>query len=871
MESEVDNDSEVESMFASLIFIVILILALTSDNSLVVSEIVQLPADVQSSDDYNSESAPDDTLSELWWAEPLPAVPDTLQNYLTQENNISASLSEDSSHESSSGTEHMLISDPDCVQNENQAFFKIPDTLKGLRQQLLGGYTLPPHPPENLSAVRTLTATELHSLRHYVAWKTSNGTIRAYKHHAIVLAEASRVEILPLNRVQKLAQELTEFIPKKFDMCPRSCIAYTGKYETLLHCPYIPSGKGAACNEPRYHPQTVSQRRLRPRAQVQILPVMATVRAMFANAETSTLLRNRDSCLQKALHLIGTVATRKYSDYGNSQVHIMQYLNLDLFHDPRDIGFALSTDGAQLTMKKHSNTWLMILVILNLPGSIRYKTNNVIINFATPGPNSPGDIESFIWPLFQEMATASEGIWIWDALDSSYFVHKSCISMALGDMLGSAKLNGMAGHTAIFGDRFSTVQGAKSSRIKGAKSQYYPVAPPDNQRYNPLRPEKYDLSKIPMRSQDEYWKIIERLDKARTKKERSEITKSTGVSRLPLCAASVAFMHPTFFPIDPFHLFYENCMAFIWDTWTTLSKHGDPVHLTPEKAQELGRLVALAMPTLPPAFCGPIRDPYLKRQSQYKIYEWMALLHWYIIPISIELSFHPAVLKNFSRFVYAIEFSMTIQPRSDSDIQHLHDVIAMFLEEYEQLYIGSDPEKILRARLCLFQLIHVPHHIQWNGSIRLGSQATVERSIGEMGHQIRSKKAPFANLTNIIYERELIKILSLYYPTIKVELALQTDKIKISKAAGTVFMQRDPIRKGQVHVDGNISLEIDTISQWLGIGIIGSAASFERWGKLKLPNGHVLGSRLSTQKGKSARRCEWFEVCSKFNLTIVQG
>ena len=120
----------------------------------------------------------------------------------------------------------------------------------------------------------------------------------------------------------------------------------------------------------------------------------------------------------------------------------------------------------------------MILIILNLPGSIRYKTNNVIINFVTPGPNSPGDIKSFIWPLFQEMSIASKGIW--DAINSAHFVHQSCISMALGDMLGSAKLNSMAGHTAIFGNHFSMIQGAKSSLVKGAKSQYYPMNPPEN-------------------------------------------------------------------------------------------------------------------------------------------------------------------------------------------------------------------------------------------------------------------------------------------------------------------------------------------------------------------------------------------------------
>ncbi|EGO05110.1 hypothetical protein SERLA73DRAFT_39152, partial [Serpula lacrymans var. lacrymans S7.3] len=54
--------------------------------------------------------------------------------------------------------------------------------------------------------------------------------------------------------------------------------------------------------------------------------------------------------------------------------------------------------------------------------------------------------------------------------------------------------------------------------------------------------------------------------------------------------------------------------------------------------------------------------------------------------------------------------------------------------------------------LCIFQLIHVPVHIKWYVSLCLSSQATVERTIGEFGHKICSKKAPFANLANIIYE-----------------------------------------------------------------------------------------------------------------------
>jgi len=45
-----------------------------------------------------------------------------------------------------------------------------------------------------------------------------------------------------------------------------------------------------------------------------------------------------------------------------------------------------------------------------------------------------------------------------DAIDSSYFVLRAYICGVKGDMLGSAKLSGMAGHSAVHGDRFSLDQ-----------------------------------------------------------------------------------------------------------------------------------------------------------------------------------------------------------------------------------------------------------------------------------------------------------------------------------------------------------------------------------------------------------------------------
>ena len=87
--------------------------------------------------------------------------------------------------------------------------------------------------------------------------------------------------------------------------------------------------------------------------------------------------------------------------------------------------------------------------------------------------------------------------------------------MALGDMLGSAKLSGMAGRTALYGDCFTMIQGARSSLKSGSKSIYYPISPPCSAEYNLTWPETYDLDNLPMQTEEDYWNTIASLDAAK--------------------------------------------------------------------------------------------------------------------------------------------------------------------------------------------------------------------------------------------------------------------------------------------------------------------------------------------------------------------
>ena len=564
---------------------------------------------------------------------------------------------QDSSSDSGSLSHLDDFSEPDDSASDDDSDVRLPEFITQLQEKLLQDYTLPSCPTQD-PPQSDLSRAERLSLYHYFAWTESHGTVKAYDAHAWVLVEATGEEILTFHKVRQLALTLSGLRPSFVDMCPKSCMAFTGDSQSDATCTHVRKCK--VCNEPRYQLCPNSPRaKPKPRAKMLYMPLTPIIQACYSNQETAHQMWHRDNVLKETSHALAIAANVvEKSEFSNSDNHVCHYEKMGRFHDEGDVALSISSDGAQLTMKKQSNMWLLIVVLLNLPPEMCYRAKNVIIPLAIPGPSAAANIESFIYPLFEEMARAKVGMWTWDAVDSSYFVLKAYICGVNGDMLGSAKLSGMVGHSALHGDRFTMVQGARSAGQTSARAQYYPISPPESAEHNSTHP-IFDLYHLPYRSQRHYWDTIQRLKSAPTQAELQRIVHSTGVSQLTICAASPAFLHPSFFPLDPFHLFYENCMVHIWDLWVTYSTEDEQIHMATDMASLLGEKIEKAMKTLPSSFCSPIRDPYKKQHSQYKAYEWMVLLHWYIIPIAWELGFDREVLENFRKFVDIIEVAMS--------------------------------------------------------------------------------------------------------------------------------------------------------------------------------------------------------------------
>ncbi|KAF8890363.1 hypothetical protein BD779DRAFT_1469283 [Infundibulicybe gibba] len=141
----------------------------------------------------------------------------------------------------------------------------------------------------------------------------------------------------------------------------------------------------------------------------------------------------------------------------------------------------------------------------------------------------------------------------------------------------------------------------------------------------------------------------------------------------------------------------------------------------------------------------------------------------------------------------------------------------------------------------------------------------MERNIGEVGHKIRSKKEPFAHMANEIFERELSKILCLYYP--RFNLQQNHYKSPIHTAIKPMKIWRVQ-RKGQAAQadQEQVRQQLQAICSWLGRGIVpADIKQWKRWGKIKLRNGYTLQSCLSVSKGQSTRFQKWFEATTDSN------
>lgn len=197
-----------------------------------------------------------------------------------------------------------------------------------------------------------------------------------------------------------------------------------------------------------------------------------------------------------------------------------------------------------------------------------------------------------------------------------------------------------------------------------------------------------------------------------------------------------------------------------WD-WVCLARNTWKDH---------GRRVAEAMPYLPGSFDRPPRNPAEKINSGYKAWEYLTYVYG-LGPALLKGILPDKYWKNYCKLVRGVRL---VHQRSIKmeELHEAHQLLVEFVEEFEQLYYQRKETHIHFCRQSIHALLHLVPEI-----IRLGpgvyyTQWTMERTIGNLGEEIRQPSQPFANLSERGLRRCQINALKSMMPDLEPERGL---------------------------------------------------------------------------------------------------
>lgn len=652
-------------------------------------------------------------------------------------------------------------------------------------------------------------------------------------------------EVLSLSRVKTKLAEITGVVSILHHMCINTCIAYTGPFSELETCP--------KCHEPRFDQLVLLSsggKTKTPRLEFHTIPIGPQLQALWRSPEGVKNIQHRarrtDEIITALVRDNGKVSS--YDDFYHGSEYLTAVDEEDI--KTNDMVLMLSIDGAQLYQSKASDCWIYIWVVLDLPPHLRYKKKHVLPGGFIPGPNKPKNLDSFLFPGLQHLAALSkEGLSIWNSKEEKTFLSYPFLALATADGPGMACLNGLCGHQGAHGCRFYC--GWKGRR-KSGRSQYYPaLLKPDNYTVSGSDHNDYDVMSIPTTSSDEYYQNLQYVENSSNKKEFEERRKNTGISK-PSLFSGLPPKHimalPRCFGGDMMHLGSLNITDLLTKLWrgvldcdsTDDRSTWDWAVLKGDVWKSHGETVAKATPYLPGSFDRPPRNPAEKISSGYKAWEFLMYV----------FGFCPALLRGILPEKYWANFCKLacglriLHQRTipSAQLSTAHKMITEFVREFEELYYQRRPDRLHFIRPCVHTILHLAAEVPRLGPPSIYTQWTMERTIGNLGEEIKQHSNPFANLSQRGVLRCQINALKSMFP----ELEPNTSALpRGSYDAGDEYILLRALDSSARYAKDAESL---AIASWLTeIGekcqlVEGYRARIARWARLRLPNGQIARS-----------------------------
>ncbi|KAI5896870.1 uncharacterized protein SCHCODRAFT_01200310 [Schizophyllum commune H4-8] len=669
--------------------------------------------------------------------------------------------------------------------------------------------------------------------------------------------------VLSFYAVKKLVRELSGIVEVKRDMCDNSCIGYTGAYRELDACPY--------CGESRYEPCPQSgpgSRTKHPRKQFTTLLLGPQIQAQRRGPETSHLMRYRQRCTEAVLEELNAnegVRTSPYRDYIDGAAYLEAVDDGRI--SPDDSVVVLSMDGAMLYRNKTSDCWIYIWLFMNYDVDVRYKKRFVAIGGTIPGPNKIRNADSFLFTgLHHVAAIQKEGLTVWDAATQRTVTDRPFLHLVTADGPAMAYLDGFVGHHGRIHCRFyCPIVG----RHKLGGPHYYPAR---------LRPHNYqvtgcdhddvdlvdllashDSSRAAARYSANLVTVVNSPNMSRYEKNRLEtgIVKPSIFSGLP---PKRILGIPAMFGGDAMHLPTLNIPDLYISLWRatmdcdtrTDDKRTWPFAVLKDPAhwKVHGKHVGDAIPFTPGSFDRPSRNPAEKISSGYKAWEFLLYFYGHC-PCLLFGLLPEAYYVQFCKLARAvrilIEENITPEELAESD-----ELMTAASNGFEELYVQRRADRLHFVRASVHAPSHMPGETERLGPGMIYSQYTMERTIGNLGEEIKQHSNPYANLSERAVRRCQINALKALVPEIEPPTAAEFPaSARVLGDGYALLPRRDKITRPTTSAEGRALyayLEAHGALEDELASIQTTVPKVRRWARLRLPNGQTARSRWKEEK-----------------------
>lgn len=464
-----------------------------------------------------------------------------------------------------------------------------------------------------------------------------------------------------------------------------------------------------------------------------------------------------------------------------------------------------------------------------------------------PGPNKPKNLDSFLFPGIHHLAALQkDGLRVWDSSRCACFLADVYFALGTADGPGMAYLNGLVGHHGGHGCRLNC---GMRGRHKPGGTHYFPAAlKPHNFTVAGSVHDDVDLRLPRKHDLDRYGQDLRRVLMSENERQYKKNRLETGIVK-PSLFSGLSSRHilgvPGCFAIDLMHLISLNLPDLLISLWrgtlycdeTDDKATWDWAVLRGDTWKSHGQAVASMTPYLPGSFDRPPRNPAEKISSGYKAWEF--LLYVFALGPAVFRGILPdKYWRNFCKLVSGVRLIQQ-QHISRSQLREAHTTLVQFAMEFEQLYYQRRADRLHFVRQSIHLLIHIAPEVHRLGPPALYTQWTMERTIGNLGEEIRQPSNPFSNLSERGLRRARVNALKAIIPDLDPPQSPPTNSINVSSGY-RLLHPTDTTQRPLRDCEGE-ALKKYLMSQGVQFSELWKPLA-TRWARLQLPTGQISRS-----------------------------